>query len=137
MWEWFSEHDTIIWGLFLASSVMFAGSLIAVPWLVVRIPADYFATVKRRRLSEHSRHPVASLVGRIAKNVTGILFLLAGIAMLLLPGQGILTMLMGVMLLDFPGKYRFERWIVSQPAVLRSINWLRDRANRPPLVMHP
>jgi len=59
---------------------------------------------------------------------------LAGIAMLVLPGQGILAILGGIELMDFPGKYRLERWIVSRPAVLRSVNWLRRRMGRPPLV---
>jgi len=58
----------------------------------------------------------------------------AGIIMLVLPGQGIFTILIGIMLLNFPGKYRLERWIVARRPVLRSINWLRRRAGRAPLV---
>jgi hypothetical protein len=38
------------------------------------------------------------------------------------------------MLLNFPGKYRLERWIAARRPVLRSINWLRRRAGRAPLV---
>jgi len=57
--------------------------------------------------------------------------LVAGIAMLVLPGQGVLTIVIGIMLLDFPGKYRFERSLAARRPVLRSINWLRRRANRP------
>jgi hypothetical protein len=45
--------------------------------------------------------------------------------MLLLPGQGVLTILIGIVLLDFPGKYRLERWAVRHRPVYRSINWLR------------
>jgi hypothetical protein len=37
------------------------------------------------------------------------------------------------MLLDFPGKYRLERWLATRRAVWRSINWLRRRAGREPL----
>ncbi len=67
------------------------------------------------------------------KNALGYLFVLMGIAMLVLPGQGILTIMIGVTLLDFPGKYRLERWLVSRRPVLRSINWLRRCAGREPL----
>jgi hypothetical protein len=40
-----------------------------------------------------------------------------------------------VSLLDFPGKRRLERKIVSQPAVLRGINKLRHRFGQPPLTI--
>ena len=58
---------------------------------------------------------------------------LAGFAMLLVPGQGLLTMAVGLMLSDFPGKYRLEQWLVSRASVWRSINWIRKRARREPL----
>ena len=38
--------------------------------------------------------------------------------MLVLPGQGILTILMGLFLMNFPGKYRLERKVVTLPQVL-------------------
>jgi drug/metabolite transporter (DMT)-like permease len=67
------------------------------------------------------------------KNLLGIIFILAGVAMLILPGQGILTILLGIMLMNFPGKHTLERRIVQQPAVLRAINWMRTKANHPEL----
>jgi len=51
------------------------------------------------------------------------------------PGQGILTILIGVMLLNFPGKRRLERWLVSRPRVLPVINGLRARFGKPPLLL--
>jgi hypothetical protein len=71
----------------------------------------------------------------LGKNVLGVVFVLAGIAMLILPGQGVLTILAGIMLLDFPGKRTLECRVVSQPAVLKSINWMRQRAGHAPLVV--
>jgi len=73
---------------------------------------------------------VALLIG---KNVLGYAFIVAGIIMLVLPGQGMLTILIGITLVNFPGRYRLERWFVSRRPVLRSINWLRRRAGQPPL----
>ena len=60
---------------------------------------------------------------------------LIGAAMLVLPGQGILTILAGVMLLDFPGRHRLVCWIVTRHAVLNSLNWVRRRAGRPELIV--
>ena len=69
------------------------------------------------------------------RNVIGIVLILAGIAMLVLPGQGVLTILAGLVLLHFPRKHEVMRWIVSRRAVLASANWVRHRAGRPPLVV--
>ena len=63
----------------------------------------------------------------------GVILILAGIAMLLLPGQGLLTILVGFFLVDVPAKYKIEQWLMRQPVVHRPINWLRKRAHRPPL----
>ena len=59
--------------------------------------------------------------------------MLAGLAMLVLPGQGLLTILIGLMLLDFPGKRRLERRIVARPAILAMLNRMRARRGRDPL----
>src|SRR4029453_13617262 len=58
---------------------------------------------------------------------------LAGGAMLLLPGEGLLTIAIGLMLLDVPGKGRIERRLVQRPVVWRALNWIRAKAHRPPL----
>ena len=81
------------------------------------------------------QHPVVRAALLIGKNVFGLVFVLMGLAMLVLPGQGILTIVIGLVLIDFPGKYKLERWIVSRRAVLNSINWLRQRADRGPIVV--
>jgi hypothetical protein len=51
------------------------------------------------------------------------------------PGQGVLTILLGVMLLDFPGKRGLELKLVSRPKVLNTINRIRHRFDRPPLLL--
>lgn len=117
-----------------ASVAMFIGSLIAIPWMLVRLPADYFDT----RVARHwmrDRHPLLRAAGLLVKNVAGVVFVAAGLAMLVLPGQGILTILIGVSLVDFPGKRRLEAQLVGQPAVLRGINSVRARFGKPPLVL--
>ncbi|MBN1824919.1 MAG: hypothetical protein JW958_01550 [Candidatus Eisenbacteria bacterium] len=118
-----------------ASLAAFLFALAAVPRLVVRIPPDYFAPGKRRGVLWANANPVLRILLLVLKNAVGALFLLAGIAMLFLPGQGLLTILAGIALLDFPGKFRLARWLVSRGPLLRTINRLRRRAGRPPLVV--
>jgi archaellum biogenesis protein FlaJ (TadC family) len=115
------------------SALMFVGTLLAVPAIIVRIPSDYFAHEKRPPSRWASHHPAARLALRIGRNLLGIIFLVAGAAMLVLPGQGILTLFLGVLLLDYPGKYRAERWLISRPRLLRAVNWLRARSRHEPL----
>ncbi len=50
--------------------------------------------------------------------------------MLFIPGQGLLTMFMGIILIDYPKKYAVEKRLVSTPAVLKGINWLRKKAGK-------
>ena len=53
--------------------------------------------------------------------------------MLVLPGQGLLTIVTGFLFLDYPGKYKLERKIVSTPIILKGLNWIRSKSNKPPL----
>lgn len=118
------------------SIVFFVGSLIAIPFILVRLPTDFFDTrVPRRWMENH--HPVLRLFGHLIKNVVGAIFLFAGFLMLFLPGQGILTMLIGVTMLDFPGKRRLEARMIGQPAVLNTINNMRQKFGKPPLTIAP
>ena len=127
--------EMLIW-LTALSMVFFVGTLIAIPFILVRLPADYFdVRVPRTWMEDH--HPVLRLFGHIAKNVVGAIFVFAGFLMLFLPGQGILTMLIGISMLDFPGKRKIEATLIGQPTVLSVINGMRQRFNKPPLRLAP
>ncbi|HOS97284.1 MAG TPA: PGPGW domain-containing protein, partial [Deltaproteobacteria bacterium] len=69
------------------------------------------------------------------KNILGAVFILAGIIMLFLPGQGVLTILIGITLVSFPRKRVLELRLVRKPSVLRALNWMRARAHKPPLLL--
>lgn len=124
----------VLLSLFALSIAGFVGSLIAIPFILVRLPPHYFDERHPRPWMEN-HHPILRMTGLIIKNVVGLVFLLAGFAMLFLPGQGILTMLIGVSLMDFPGKRRLERKLVGRPAVLKTINMMRAKFDRPPLTV--
>jgi hypothetical protein len=125
--------EVLIW-FGVSSIVFFAGTIVAIPFILVRLPPHYFDERHPRRwMPDH--HPVLRLVGLFVKNAVGAVFLLVGIALLFLPGQGILTILIGVSLLDFPGKRYCERKIVGLPAVLKAINALRAKYGKAPLTV--
>jgi len=135
MSAWVKLPPAFGWWLLIASAVMLGTALLAVPVLVTRIPTDYFAHPQRDGARYPRRYRWFRWTWLIAKNVLGVALLLAGILMLVLPGQGILTILLAFAFLDFPGKFKLQRWIVSRNGVLDSINWMRARAGEPPLVL--
>ncbi|HAP41848.1 MAG: PGPGW domain-containing protein [Nitrospira sp.] len=133
--ESYVPANVLIW--FAVSSVfMFVGTLIAIPIILMRLPADYFDIRKPRPWMEN-HHPMLRLLGHMVKNVVGAIFLFAGFLMLFLPGQGVLTMLIGLSLIEFPGKRRVEAKIVGQSTVLNTINSMRAKFGKPPLIIAP
>jgi hypothetical protein len=128
-------HEAAFWWLIVMSIITFIATLIIVPLLVVRMPSDYFSHRERSSALYSDQHPVIRGILFIGKNALGYIFIIVGIVMLVLPGQGILTIVIGITLLNFPGKYRLERWLVVRRPVLRSINWLRRRSKRNPLIL--
>jgi len=132
--DWISDNPLLVAGITVASVLLFFGSIVLASEVAVRIPADYFAHDRRPASKLSRRHPALRVFLHILKNLAAIVLLIAGAAMLVLPGQGLLTMFVGFLLLDFPGKYRLERWLVSRPRIHRAINWLRRRRGRPPLI---
>ncbi|MBN9165147.1 MAG: hypothetical protein BGO98_16330 [Myxococcales bacterium 68-20] len=113
----------------IASIAMFVGTLAAIPWLVRRLPADHFVRAP----------PKHSLPKMIARNVLGFILVAAGIAMLVLPGQGVLTILLGLSIIDLPIRQRVFRWLLMRPKVVEVMQGLRTKGGKPPLVIpeHP
>lgn len=133
----FAEHKVLIGWLGLISIFTFLLSLLIIPWLILRIPVDYFHHEKRYSIHSQSPHPTLRRTLTLFKNLLGCLFILAGFGMLFLPGQGILTMLIGMMMTNFPGKYRLEKKLVCKRSVHRAINWIRTAGKKPPLMVNP
>ena len=71
---------------------------------------------------------------KFIKIIGGIVLLICGIAMLVLPGQGLLTILIGLSLLPFPGKNKLEQNLLARKSVQSSLNWIRIKANKEPFI---
>jgi Putative transmembrane protein (PGPGW) len=122
------ESHALVLALGVTSGVLCIASLFGALWALKRLPEDYLLHDD----SLASRSPVAKF-GWVLRNLVGVVLLVAGIAMLVLPGQGLLTLLAAVSLMDFPGKRRLERRLLSRPRVLEVLNRWRRRVGRPPL----
>lgn len=113
---------------------------IVLGWIIIRMDKAYFLhqyialadqTNKKNLTFPHKQWVwVISSV----KILGGILLLLAGIMMLILPGQGLITMLVGLSLIPFPGKRWLELFLLSRKAVRSSLNWIRLKASKEPFI---
>jgi hypothetical protein len=121
-----SSHRTALTWVSCLSLAMFVGSLLLIPWLVGRAPRDYFVRSPR----EH--RGALAWVNKVLRNLLGVVLMLAGLAMLVLPGQGLLMVLLALTLLDFPGKQALIHRIVLKKSVWRALTYLRERAHREP-----
>lgn len=114
------------------SLITFFLSLIAIPWIVGRLSVDCFI-----RVLEFKPPPKITtllLLGSVLRNICGIFLLGTGIAMLFLPGQGILTILIALLLLSFPGKSVMIKYLVNKPAIQKSLDWIRKKRGRPTFI---
>lgn len=138
--EWLSEHwAALTWGRILFGGGIFLFMLVmnilAILIVIVKIPADYFSP----------NYTYNFLPGKpwylrwgavILKNLLGLVLLIAGVAMLIGPGQGIMTILLALIMLDIPGKRPLEARIIQRPTVRDAINKVRKRYNKPPLILN-
>ena len=139
MSEFFSELiSSLTWKSAIIGVLIFVAtlgmSLAIVSFILVKLPADHFSREHETKFWAGPR-PVFRAAGIIGKNILGVLLVAIGIVLSIpgVPGQGLLTILLGVMLLDFPGKRRLEQKLLSRPGIVKSINKLRARFDKPPL----
>lgn len=118
--------------LFVATVVT---SLAVALTVILRLPSDYFLP-RAERVQDPGRGLFFS-VGVALRNLFGAVLVVLGIILSVpgLPGQGLLTVVAGLFLLDFPGKRSLLYKLVSRPLLLQSINRLRTKFSRPPLVV--
>lgn len=118
------------------SILTFISSMAILPMVIIHMAEDYFLpSYLDRSHKGRSIHPALRISTLILKNVLGAILLLAGLIMLFTPGQGLLTIFMGLVLMNFPGKRGLELKLVSRPTVFQALNWIRAKANRPPLLL--
>lgn len=116
------------------SGIFFIGSLIVIPLIVARLPENYFLEDKRRTHNGDFPGSLTHTLLVYLKNAVGLLLIVAGILMLVLPGQGLLTILIGLSLSNFPGKYTLERKLAARPAIFNAMNWIRRKYGIVPLL---
>ena len=131
--QWFADHPEVLIGMGISSIFIFLISILGISWFIAQIPEDYFLRSKRQPSKWREQKPVLRFVVMFGKNLIGLSLIIGGLLMLVLPGQGLLTIVTGLLLVNYPGKYKLEQKLSSMPSIFRALNWIRLKANKPPL----
>jgi hypothetical protein len=111
--------------LIAVSIAMFVGSLVAIPWIIRKLPPDHF-----------TRPPAPRSLGtKILRNALGAALVAAGIAMLVLPGQGVIAILFGLSIMDLSIKDKILRRLLCQKKIQEGVQKIRSKAGKPPLTI--
>ena len=122
----------IITWLALLSLFTFILSLISLPYIIRRIPSDYFLKLSKEQ-PKVKGYDIKSVLIILFRNIFGFCLLLAGVAMLFLPGQGLITIFVALILMDFPGKMRVVAYLIRRKSVQKSIDWVRRKTQKKPI----
>ena len=115
----------------LFSLFAFTGSLLAIPWVVGRLDSTYFCNFARRvEQGEARERNGAFFIWALLRNTIGLVLIALGLAMLVLPGQGIITLLLGLSLLDFRGERLLFAWMLERKAIQKTLNWIRRKQGK-------
>ncbi|MBX2879801.1 MAG: hypothetical protein KTR32_07710 [Granulosicoccus sp.] len=115
------------------SMLLLIVSIIATPWIISRLPTDYLLQSPRRLIE--TANPVLLFFG-LLRNIMAAVLLVMGLIMLITPGPGLVMLLLAIGLARVPGKHRLLQRLASRESVFHSLNRMRRRYKKPPLI-HP
>src|SRR4051794_16571625 len=96
--NWLSQNSTLVGWLSVGSLSLLLLTPLGVAWLIARLPVDYFSNDTPHALASWDKRPSWRLFLLVARSALGILLIVAGIVMLIAPGQGLLTIVVGLIL---------------------------------------
>ena len=126
-----NQQEELLIMISIISVAVFVLTLLLTPYLLSLIPTDYFSP---EHVHQVKTRTLFSLFKTIVKSVLGLFLILAGIIMLVTPGQGIISILLGLFLMEFPGKRKLEFKLINHNPTYKALNWLRSKAGKPPLI---
>ena len=124
----------VLFWVSIGSGIALLLSAIAILFVIVQLPADYLFNDQRKTWLDMQPAPVRTVL-RVVKNGLGVVLLVLGVIMLILPGQGILSIMLGLSLVDFSGRRSTLCRLIRRPKVIQSMNRIRMKFNRPPLAI--
>lgn len=129
---WLMQYQEVFVWIGLISFLTFLFGLLLMPFVIMRLPEDYFLSPQNGDQTSTVLRDSSTLF-LVFKNLMGGVLLCLGVVMLFLPGPGLMVALIGLGLVDIPGK----RWVLGRilniSGLRSAINGLRGKRGRPPL----
>ncbi len=126
-----NQYEDLLIMVGIVSGVIFVATLLLTPYLLGLIPADYFSLTHAH---QKKKKTLLCFIVVFSKTLVGALLVLAGIIMLVTPGQGVISILLGLFLMEFPGKRSLELKFINHNPTFKALNWLRNKAGKPPFI---
>ena len=134
MWQQLWDYCTqplVLTTLTGVSFGIFVIGFLLVPRLAVRLPVDHFVRPEDNR----GLRTLGDWAWHLCRNLSAVVLLIAGIAMIVLPGPGIISIIVAIALADFPGKRRVERTFIRAWIVRTPLNSMRNKYGAPPIII--
>lgn len=128
--DWFSEHEQLLLWSTVFSAACWVTCLLLLPIAAARIPRDFFKPGYKSPF--RVEHPVLGFLVWLVRNTGGFFLILAGIAMIPLPGPGMLVVLMGLLITTLPTRRHLARMVLRRRQALAAFNWLRRQRGAEP-----
>jgi ABC-type Fe3+ transport system permease subunit len=128
IFQWIKQFTAILPTEFLITlSFLSLLTLLLTPLYLKQLPQDYFI-----RLESQS----SPFFLRWMRNIIGVLFIFAGLLMVVLPGQGLLTLLIGLCLIESPLRKGLIKKLTQSQSFRHKINTLRRTLGSSPFIWH-
>ena len=129
---WLEQHSGTLTTIALLSFLLLIASLLATPWILAKLPANYFVLPPKQVPLTTFRVALS-----IIKTAFGLLLIMAGFMMFFTPGPGLVSVVLGIALCEFPGKHSLLKRVIRMPSVFSALNWIRAKAKKPPFELPP
>lgn len=125
------QYSYLLEYLAALSVLTFIVSLVCIPLLVARLPRNYFQH-RQAKSANPATFSLGSILLLLFRNILGLMLFFAGVAMLFLPGQGVITIVIGIAVMSFPYKRRLLATLTTPLSVRKGLDWIRHKMKKEP-----
>ena len=133
--EWTEAYSSILTLTVVISILVALVYALLILFAIIRMRPDYFVVKEQLVKNQKEDFNVFRIIYRVLKNIFGLILILAGVLMLILPGQGVVTILIGITLIDFPKKQKYIKSLLLKPAIHQNLDKIRKKAGRSPIIL--
>lgn len=125
-------NETFIFFTTVFSVILFLVSIFYAPYLILKLPHDYFTYESKREFFKNKREMAFYYCKAVFRNLLAFVLFIVGFILLFIPGQGLLTLFIAFLLADIPGKYKIEKYLIQKQRIHKFLNNFREKKGRLP-----